>query len=205
VGRAGRVLLATVLVVPFAGAPLGARLLCDRIARRAAGVAAEGATVVARARPARDADDRVLAGIGDPATVWLPLPTEGEAGGPFVADPRKPKKPAPLPRRGLLVRAAVVARAVESGVRPSGVPVPATGQRPAGLALQGIGGFGAGLADGDVLTSVGGTPATSVGAVVGAVAGAIRSNAKALGAVVWRGDRRIDVTVEIPRVTRASR
>jgi hypothetical protein len=58
--------------------------------------------------------------------------------------------------------------------------------------------FGTGLHDGDILTSVGGTPATSEGTVIGIVAGAISQGAKVITGVVWRGDQRMDVAVEIP-------
>jgi S1-C subfamily serine protease len=104
------------------------------------------------------------------------------------------------PSKGLRIREAVVARAARSGARPSGTPVAASGPRPPGLVLHGVGQFGAGLRDGDVLTSVGGAPARSVGTVVGAVAGALRARAPLLGAVVWRGDEPIQVTVELPRL-----
>jgi S1-C subfamily serine protease len=83
-------------------------------------------------------------------------------------------------------------------MRPTGVPVPASGMRPAGIALQGVSAFGAGLRDGDVVTSVAGAPARSVGAVVGAVMGALRAKAKVITGVVWRGNQQLTVTVEIP-------
>jgi S1-C subfamily serine protease len=93
----------------------------------------------------------------------------------------------------------LVARAARSGARPNGTPVPASGARPAGLALHGVGQFGAGLRDGDVLTSVGGAPARSVDAVVGAVLGALRARAPVLSAIVWRGEAPIQVAVELPQ------
>jgi hypothetical protein len=102
------------------------------------------------------------------------------------------------PSRGLLVRAAAVERAVRSGARPNGAPVPASGIRPAGVALYGVGGFGAGLRDGDVVTAVGGAMTTSVGMVIAAVAGAVRSGARGISAVVWRDQEKLNVTVEIP-------
>jgi hypothetical protein len=54
------------------------------------------------------------------------------------------------------------------------------------------------MQDGDILTSVGGTSATSEGAVIGVIAGAIGQGAKVITGVVWRGDQRMDVAVEIP-------
>jgi S1-C subfamily serine protease len=62
-----------------------------------------------------------------------------------------------------------------------------------------VGQIGAGLRDGDVLTSVGGAPARSVDSVIAAVAGALRARAPLLSAVVWRGDQPIQVVVELPR------
>lgn len=202
-------LLAASLSLPFTVAPIAARVLCDRIARSAAGALTSGAgLLLVTAAPERPEPGLALAGIGDPATVSLPWTTavEPNAEGPSVARGVEARLQPSVPQRGrgLLIRAAVVARAVETGVRPGGVPVPASGLRPAGLALQGVSGYGAGLVDGDVLTSVGGTAATSVGAVVGAVTGAVSSGARALGAAVWRADRRIDVTVEIPRAAPAA-
>jgi hypothetical protein len=197
------VLLAAALVLPFPAAGLGARRLCDHLARRAADDLWRGASLLVPDAPTDTASTDALVGIGDPAPVLLPFAAGASDGedATAVEDGKAKKKPgAPKPPRGILIRAAVVARAVRSGARPSGVPVPPSGERPAGFAMVGVGGFGAGLVDGDVLTSVGGTSATSVGAVVGAVAGAVRSGARALGAVIWRGGRRIDVTVEIPRI-----
>jgi len=97
------------------------------------------------------------------------------------------------------VRAELVARAAESGVIPSGEAVPASGRRPAGLALQGVSGFHAGLRDGDVLTRIGGAPATSVGVVVGVVTAALRRHEKVITGEVWRGEKRLAFAVDIPR------
>lgn len=110
-----------------------------------------------------------------------------------------------VPSRGILVRAATVERAVRSGASPNGAPVPASGMRPAGVALYGVGGFGAGLRDGDVVTAVGGAMTTSVGMVIAAVAGAVRSGAKGISAVVWRDQEKLNVTVEIPPPSRLRR
>lgn len=111
--------------------------------------------------------------------------------------PRSPQ-PATKRHRGIVVRMDAVVRAVRSGGRPSSFPAPASNNRPAGLSLVGVSRFGTGLRDGDILTSVGGTPATSEGTVVGIVAGAIAAGAKVITGVVWRDDQRLDVAVEIP-------
>ncbi len=209
-GRAASLLLAASLTLPFPAAGLAARRICDGMALIAANGLWSGAEILSpRGAADLSATTGPLIGVGDPAMIALPwgvdTGAEADAIASPVGDKGKKKLPAARPRRGILVRAAVIARAVESGTRPTGVAVPASGQRPAGLALQGVSGFGAGLADGDVLTSVGGTAAMSVGAVVGAVAGAVRSRARALGAVVWRGDHSIVVTVELPRIEPSAR
>ncbi|EYF07337.1 hypothetical protein [Chondromyces apiculatus] len=102
--------------------------------------------------------------------------------------------------RGLRIRVDTVLRAARSGARPTGTPTPARDPRPVGLTLQGVSQFGAGLVDGDVLTHISGAPALSAGTVIGAVVGALRAGAPMLGAVVWRGDQPIQVTVELPRL-----
>ena len=80
--------------------------------------------------------------------------------------------------------------------------MPATPWRPAGLALAGVSALGVGLRDGDVLVRAGGTQARSDGAVIGAVRGALQSKASAISGEVWRGRRRIIVTVELPKMKR---
>ncbi len=106
--------------------------------------------------------------------------------------------PAPI---GVFVSRHRVIAAAEAGMRPSGSPVPATAWRPAGLSLSGVGGLGVGLRDGDILVN-GGGPATSEGAVVGAVIGALRHRAKAMSGVAWRGRQRILITVELPELVK---
>ncbi len=104
------------------------------------------------------------------------------------------------PPAGVLVRRERVLSVARAGIRPSGSPVAAVPWRPRGLALAGVGMIGVGLRDGDVVTKVGGTPATSDGAVVGAVTAALRKGHPALTAEVWRGLQKIIVTVELPKV-----
>ncbi|MFP6684313.1 MAG: hypothetical protein VB934_06350 [Polyangiaceae bacterium] len=110
-----------------------------------------------------------------------------------------PSRKAPKPV-GVLIRRARVLAAANAGIRPSGVPVPSTSYRPAGLALVGVSAIGVGLRDGDVLTRAGGTPARSDGAVVAAVTVALRRGDPAITADVWRGPRRLIVTVQLPKL-----
>jgi hypothetical protein len=111
---------------------------------------------------------------------------------------KKPSSTTVRPKRGIHVKAATVLRLAARGVRPSGVAVPASGERPAGLALQGVGALGVGLRDGDVLTQVAGAPASSIGAVVGAVLAARQRRAPAMSGLVYRGDEKIAIHVEMP-------
>ena len=103
-----------------------------------------------------------------------------------------------VPPKGVWVRANRMLQIVQMGARPSGVPVSEEGQRPRGLRLVGVASFGVGLNDGDVLTEVGGIPATSLGAVIAAVGGAVNAHAKAISAVIWRGETKFPLLVEIP-------
>jgi hypothetical protein len=114
------------------------------------------------------------------------------------AGKKKPPSPAPRPTRGIRVSAATVLRLANRGVRPSGSPVAASADRPAGLALQGVAGLGVGLRDGDVLTQVAGAPASSTGAVIGAVLAARQRRAPAMSGVVYRGADKIALYVEMP-------
>lgn len=109
-----------------------------------------------------------------------------------------------LTQRGILVSKARVLSAARSGLRPSGHPQQATPWRPAGLALSGVGAFGVGLQDGDILTRIGGTPAHSSTAVIGAVAGALRSSSPSITAEMWRQGQRFLLTVELPLLSETS-
>ncbi|MDC3958242.1 hypothetical protein [Polyangium jinanense] len=205
-----RLLAALLIALPLVTLPFATRALVDR---GAASLGARLADALDRAfvwRNAEETDaplhgpDSLDLGLDLPHVPGLDvLPAPAEPPSETLAPARKGSSVrTPAPRGGIHVRADVVARAVQSGVVPSGVPVPASGPRPAGIALQGVGGFGAGLRDGDVLTRIGGAPATSVGVVIGAVAGALKHNAKVITGEVWRGDQRLTVAVEVPPIGR---
>ena len=114
------------------------------------------------------------------------------------ASPRSSRTTPPKPSGGILVRRDVVRAAVQRGIRPSASPVPATEDRPAGLVVYGWGAAGAGLADGDIITMVGGRQPTSVDDIVIAVAGAYKSPHKVVSGQIWRKGRILAVTVELP-------
>jgi hypothetical protein len=134
----------------------------------------------------------------DASVIFEDLPDLDTAAGITKSGKKKPPSPVVRPKRGIRVPAATVLRLANRGVRPSGSPVPASGDRPAGLALQGVGALGVGLRDGDVLTQVAGAPASSAGAVIGAVLAARQRRAPAMSGLVYRGSEKIALYVEMP-------
>ena len=167
---------------------------------------------LAAARPLAGAAAELEAALPKPTPPPAPLPPAPEAaeiasldGAPGDAAPpgdvpseADAEEPGAL--RGVMVSRARVLAAAEAGMRPTGASVASTSWRPAGLALIGVNPIGVGLRDGDVVTRVGGTPATSQGAVIGAVTSALRQKLPAITGEVWRGRRKILVTVELPEV-----
>lgn len=184
--------LVCLLAAPLIAIPVFTRVLVDRLAPALADLAT---TTLDRAfgwRPLhspREVDD---------VAPEAPTPDFYEPSTPDSEAKQRVGQPTTTRAKGIIVRANAVAHAVRRGGRPSSVPAPASGQRPAGLSLVGVSHYGTGLRDGDVLTQVGGTQATSEGIVIGIVAGAISQGAKVITGVVWRGEQRIDVAVEIP-------
>jgi len=187
-----RASLAALFVAPLVAIPPVMRVLVDRIAPAIADVASTNLE--------RAFSWRTVRAHRDPEPVLSEPAPQTPHDAPSNADAVAHRSPRPdsSRHRGIVVRADAVIRAVHSGGRPSSVPAPASGIRPQGLSLAGVSNFGTGLHDGDILTNVGGTSATSEGAVIGTVAGAIGQGAKVITGVVWRGDQRIDVAVEIP-------
>lgn len=185
------------LALPFAVVAAAPRAALDDLA-------------VAAARPLVGAAVELEAALPEPAPPPAPLPpTEGATaigaldGEPVPASDerdRAPAPPQPPAPHGVMVSRARVLAAADAGMRPSGGSVAATSWRPAGLAMVGVSPIGVGLRDGDVLTRVGGTPATSQGAVIGAVTSALRQKLPAITGEVWRGRQKILVTVELPEV-----
>lgn len=146
----------------------------------------------------------VIAALPDavmPDAVLAPSPSnDGTSNAPPHQECVEPGEACGFPKPvGVFVSRARVLAAADAGLRPTGSPVPATTWRPAGLALSGVSGLGVGLRDGDVLVSAG-SPATSEGAVVAAVIGALRKRAKAMSGVAWRGRQRIHIVVELPEL-----
>ncbi len=201
-GVARRPLLTLLLLLPFVGVLAMSRAVVTPLAKRLA-------------LPVDLAAHKIDALPKQREPTPLPPTPEAEAIARLDGKPSPPKdrSPAPaglarggtpkaLPAIGILVSRKRVQAAIDGGIRPSGTPVAATPWRPAGLALAGVSALGVGLRDGDVLVRAGGTPARSDGAVIGAVRGALQSKAKAISGEVWRGQRRIIITVELPKMKR---
>jgi hypothetical protein len=203
-----RRLAVVALAAPLVAIPLAGRAVADRLGARGGAALALALVEVQLDRSGEGLPPPVAAPAPEPAPLAGPEARPGsEAQAPCLAAAKKrcaglgAARPAGQPAlpRGLRIRAAVVASAVRSGARPSGTPVPPSGARPGGLAMYGVGQFGAGLRDGDVLTSIAGAPAGSVDVVVSAVLGALRKRAPVLSATVWRGEEPIQVAVELPQ------
>jgi hypothetical protein len=185
-------LLALALMVPFVGAGYVGQVLAPRGAAAAGQVAARG---LSRLSPAPIESIQATAAVGETQTTAAALRVEQGTAQRSSAAAHKLKKSRV---RGLMVRAAVVLRAIRAGSRPTGSPTAASGLRPAGLVLHGISRYGSALRDGDVLTSISGAKATASSVVVGAVISAIQARSPVITGVVWRGQERYAVTVELP-------
>lgn len=191
-----RLSIAALCLAPLVGIPPLAHVLVDHVAPTLANAATTNLDRLFAWRQIQapeDVDD-VTPERTTPFEVERPEVTSNDT----PNNPRHNATPNNKNNRGVIVRADAVVRAVQSGGRPTSVPVAASGTRPAGLSLVGVSHFGTGIHDGDILTSVGGTPATSEGTVIAIVAGAISQGAKVITGVVWRDEQRMDVAVEIP-------
>jgi S1-C subfamily serine protease len=91
-----------------------------------------------------------------------------------------------------------VQKAINQGIRPTASPLTETEHHPAGLLVHGWGAAGSGLADGDIITKVGGRTPHSVDDVIVAVAGAYRGKSPAINGQIWRNGTTLSVTVELP-------
>ncbi|MBI4702924.1 MAG: hypothetical protein HY744_17545 [Deltaproteobacteria bacterium] len=186
------------MLLPFAALALATRCAAVALAERSAGALSQAAAQVAPASrpdpaPAPPARTSGATAPSDPEAL-------SETPGRSVSASRAAASPG-----GVLVRARRTQAAIDTGMRPTGSAAPASGPRPAGLVLHGIGVLGVGVRDGDVVTSVGGTPATSEGAIVRAVAGALYAGARGITAELWRGEQRFPLTVEFPVVREGNR
>jgi hypothetical protein len=94
----------------------------------------------------------------------------------------------------IVVPANVVARAIQQR------DITATNAtKPDGAKLAGVGKYGVGLKDGDVVVSVNGTRTPNVGAMVAAGLGAAQAGASKISGKIVRGEATYAVVLELPR------
>jgi hypothetical protein len=104
-----------------------------------------------------------------------------------IAEEKKPKGT-------IVVPAAVVAKAMQQR------DITATNAtKPDGAKLAGVGKYGVGLKDGDVVVSVNGTPTPNVDAMVRAGLAVANTDAKRITGKIVRGDATYAVVLELPR------
>jgi hypothetical protein len=172
-------------------APWCSRRAADSLASRAVTALAPVASLM----PGPDAPQPVVLPSPPQHTVPAPPGSARQGRSPSRAS-RSVKLPAPA--RGIIVRRQTVQAAVHRGIRPSASPVAATARHPAGLVVTGWSAAGAGLMDGDIITSVGGRTPSAVDDVIAAVAGACKAGTYAVSGRVWRNGETLPVTVELP-------
>lgn len=183
-------------------APFVATLLLSRAWASALGdsVATE---LVPLARALAPAPDAGFIGPPEPPIEPTPLPVSGDAGGDAAkvtrarheaadAGPMDAGAHADTPTEALYVPSRVVRAAIQRGT-VIGEPA------PGGVRLRGVSGLGAGLADGDLVTHVMGSPVATPEAIADVVTPAVLGGERHVTGVVRRGDRVIAVTIEIPR------
>ena len=120
---------------------------------------------------------------------------------PAPAPAPKPKPKPPQASATIVVPASVVAKAIErrdvsatNATKPDGSPL--------GARLVGVGKYGAGLRDGDVVVAVEGRATPTVDAMVAAGLGAVQRGAQKIAGKIVRGESTtIAVVLELPRVT----
>ncbi len=109
----------------------------------------------------------------------------------------------PIPKKGLRVSASTVLRLANARAVPGGAFQPATGRQPSGMRLSGVSAMGVGLRDGDLLSHVAGSPATSRSAIVSQVLAARAKHAQAISATFWRDGEPWRLIVEMPYLRRS--
>ena len=98
------------------------------------------------------------------------------------------------PKGTIVIPASAVTRALEKkDIRATNA------KSPEGVRLHGVGRYGVGLRDGDVVIKVQGTRTKSVEAMVQAAMGAASAGATRLTGTIRRGEATYDVVLEIPR------
>jgi hypothetical protein len=173
---------------------VGARALLPRLRDAAVG----GVVQLATMHVPTEVDSAAPAVVQDPAAEPPDAPGTGAGA------------PAPRPRTqqiagGIDIPEDKVARLTEKqlrSLRPANV-IDADGTA-SGVRLHGIGAFGVGLADGDIVTSIDGRPTPDVSTGMDAALRAWASGESAAHATVRRAGRTLLVTVHVPRHARST-
>lgn len=186
----------TALLVATATWALGFALLgragATLAARLGDGLGATLALWVPAGSPEQHEHAEVQPGAAPAPSASVRLAVAPEAGERRVASA------APRPLRGVRVRAERVLSLANAGVRPRGVPVPASAEHPAGLRLSGVSSLGVGLEDGDVLTRASGRATLSQASVIGAVIAERAAHSREISGVFWRRGEAWNLLVEQP-------
>jgi hypothetical protein len=106
--------------------------------------------------------------------------------------------PTPTPKGTIVIPPAAVTRALErkdvgatNAKGPDGAPI--------GARLRGVGKYGVGLRDGDIVISVQGTRTRTVEAMVQTAVAAATGGATRITGTILRGDSTYDVVLSVPR------
>jgi hypothetical protein len=146
----------------------------------------------------------LLESAPDGADAWEPPPLVAPSPVRARSDTTEPacgaKRRRPATPRALHVSAERVLAIANSGMRPTGTPVPAVSVRPAGIVVSGVSAMGIGVEDGDVLTHVEGIAVATPGEVVALVLSARAHEAGSMRARLFRGERPYVVVVDMPYV-----
>jgi len=199
-----RISRAALAVTPIAVVAIGARLALPRVGDAMARKLS-AAVSVARAAPS-------LAPAPAPVVASDPPPDGGEAVPKEAPKEARPPKQAEL-GGGRIARgnrgesrpkAVVISAEIVTALIPQLRGIRATDAtdagRAAGARLAGVGALGVGLADGDVVTSIGGRATPTVDDAMAAAMAAYASGASVVHGTVRRGGETIAVSVGIPVV-----
>jgi hypothetical protein len=192
--------------MPFAVVAIGARLALPRVgdtmarklaaavrvARVAASLAPAPASAAAPPDSAPDGDDAVVA---EEAPKEAGLSRRAGVGGRMVA-----KGNGGASRPKAVVISAERAAALIPQLRRIGATDMTDGGRRVGVRLAGVGALGVGLADGDVVTSIGGRATPTADDAMAAAMEAYASGAPVISGTVVREGETIAVRVGIPAV-----
>ncbi len=199
-----RLVLALVLVLPFAAVPSWVGWWAEgQAARLGEGLSHLGDALdcIEPRRVARDQEE-VAAWRAQLALIWDETAEqtrrEDESLERRGASAHQRSRGHRAEPQGVFISAERVLALVRQGARPTGIYVDPRGERPGGLLLMGVSGLGVGLEDGDILTHALGQPAVSEAAVVGAVIRARGAREPRLSGRIWRHGKSFPLVVTQP-------